>query len=309
MPKVSRPVRFYEVRDDAGNALAEITDLEEHFFDVVASLDPKAPMHWQGDSGVRTRGRVFRATPGAKPTVDMVIVDKVHREPPFSYWRSGGNYDEHAFPDPDTQFAEPKFLAFFEKNLVATFTAGLRIEVAEASLNVWRVEEGLAPISLRPVIDLERVQRLASAHTVQSIDLDLPADMAREIYRDRNTPLATFLRSQAVRNGQIGVRLSLDVEDPGNGMELLEELKFLVEEEERYVRVAGAERATVRATYRTEDGSRPRSHDFLGQALGMSVTVDIAEPELGPQPHVASEALMRAFTKKRDTLVSVTGGG
>ncbi len=306
MPKVGRTVKFYEIRDDNGDRLAEINDYGPEFFDVVADLNKDAPMHWQSADGMRTRGRVHRTTPGGKPSVDLVIIDRVHREPRFSYWHRDG-YRAHAFEDEETQFAEPKFLAFFEKNIIASFTQGVRIEVAEACLNVWRVEAGLGPIQLAPVIDIERLQRLAAADTVQSFDVEMPADMAHQIYRDRNSPLATFMRSGLVRSGQIGVRLALDIDDPGNGQELLEELRFLIEEDERYARVAGAERATVRATYRENEGGRPRSHNFLGQALAMTVQVDIAEPEEGPQPHVASEALARAFGKKRAAVFSVVG--
>ncbi len=34
-----------------------------------------------------------------------------------------------------TEFAEPKFLAFFERNVVASFVSSLRINVAEACLS------------------------------------------------------------------------------------------------------------------------------------------------------------------------------
>ncbi len=304
MPKVNRRVRFYEIRGEDGTRLAEVKDLERHFYAPVATLDQDALEHWQGESGTRARGRVYRASTGPKPRVDLVIIDKVHREPPFSYVRQG-QYSEHEFPDPDTQFAEPKFLAFFEKNIVATFTTGLRMNVVEACLNTWRIAQGLAPISLHPVMDVERLSKLANARGVDRIEITLPADVARDVYRNRGSSLATFMRSRAVREGMISVTLAVDTEDP----QATEELRFLVQDDERYDAIASAARSEVRATYYSEDAGRGRSHSFLGQELAISVTVDIDEPERGPQPHVASEALVRAHERKRDPLHLVLGQG
>ncbi len=232
----------------------------------------------------------------------------MHREPPFSCVRQG-QYSDHQFPDPDTQFAEPKFLAFFERNVVATFTSGLRMNVVEASLNTWRSAVGLGAISLHAVTDVDRLSKLAAAEAVDRIDITLPAEVAREVYRNRGTSLATFMRSRAVRDGMISVSLAVDAGDPQATDELLDELRFLVQDDERYAAVAGATRSTVRATYYSEESGRGRSHSFLGQELAMSVTVDIDEPERGPLPHVASEALVHAHDRKRDALHLVLGQG
>ncbi len=134
MPRVTRRVRFYEVRAEDGSRIAEVQDLERHFFDVVASLPPDAPEHWRSDRGLRVRGQVYRPETRATARVPLITIDKVHREPPFRYVRRG-EYSDHAFLDDVTEFAEPKFLAFFERNVVASFVSSLRINVAEACLS------------------------------------------------------------------------------------------------------------------------------------------------------------------------------
>lgn len=105
----SRRVRFYEILSDTGERLQPI-DLEKHFFDVVASLPGDAAEHWRNEYGLRARGRVWR-TPvgaGARPRTDLIVIDRVHREPNFNYVSPGGNYSEHKFPDENTEFAEPR---------------------------------------------------------------------------------------------------------------------------------------------------------------------------------------------------------
>ncbi len=67
VPKVNRRVRFYEIRGEDGTRLAEVKDLERHFYAPVATLDQDALEHWQGESGTRARGRVYRASTGEPP--------------------------------------------------------------------------------------------------------------------------------------------------------------------------------------------------------------------------------------------------
>ncbi len=307
MPKVQRRVRFYEVRGENGERLQEVRDLEQHFYDVVSTLPKSAREHWQSASGLRVRGRVYRPDLGATARVPLVIIDRVHREPQFGYV-TGGSYRDHAFDDADTEFAEPKFVAFFERNIAATFTAGVRISVVEAALTTWRVAQGLQPVTLQPITDTDRLAKLLEVRGVGRLAVSMPADVARSVYRNRRSSMADFFRSRGAREGQISVTLNVDVADLTGTDELLDELQFLVQDDETYAAVAGAERAEITATYYGEQGGR-RSEDFLGQELAHSVSVPIDEPEAGPQPHVASEALHRAYEKKRDVLHRVLGQG
>ncbi|SNR35722.1 hypothetical protein SAMN06272737_1048 [Blastococcus mobilis] len=300
----SRRVRFYEILSDDGQRLQPV-DLERHFFDVVASLPDNATEHWQNEYGLRVRGRVYRAPEGAgaRARNDLIVLDRVHREPNFNYVQ-GGTYSEHRFPDPDTEFAEPKFLAFFERNLVATFTSGLRMTAVEACLNTWRAARSLAPIQFVPVVDTDRLTHMAKADSVGKLWLQLPADVARRIYDQRGTTLGRFLRSRAQREGRVGVELQIDISDRDASDELRDELAFLMEDDV-FSEIVDQEDTQVVATYYTEDSKAPHSHNFLGQALAITVQVEVPEPELGPQLWSASEALVEAFNRRRDRLVQV----
>lgn len=302
MTLASRRVRFYEIQSDDLERLQPI-DAEKHFFTVVDALQPDAAEHWQNDTGLRVRGRLYRATTGAgaRPRQDLLVLDRVHREPTFNYVR-GGQYSDHSFPDPDAEFAEPKFLAFFERNLVATFTSGLRMLAVEAAINTWRSQHSLAPITFVPVIDLDRLTKLAEADTVGKLSVQLPAEVARRVYGQRSSTLGQFIRSRAEREGRISVELEIDVSDRAAGDELRDELAFLMQDDV-YSELVDRESTGVTATYYTADSRAPRSHNFLGQMLAITVRVQVPEPELGPQPWNASEALVEAFTKKRAQLL------
>lgn len=296
-------VRFYEIMNEAGDRLAPV-DPEEHFLSVVADLPPVAREHWHNGLGLRVRGGVYRQTPGSKPRTDLVVLDRVHREPAFRYVLPGGGYRDHQFEDDETEFAEPKYLAFFERNIVAAFTTGIRMPSVEACLNTWRAAKGMQPIILSPVVDADRLQRLSEVDRVGILQVQLPSEVAREIYKARGTPLAGFFRDRAKREGRVMVSLRID---PGNdeaSSELLDELDFLLQED-TYQRVAAAEDSQVEASFFTEGSNRSRHHNFLGQPLAISVKIEVPEPESGPQPAHASEALVSAFAKRQERLFQV----
>ncbi len=221
MSKVSRRVRFYEIRAESGSRLRQI-DYEKHFFDPIAQLPKAAPQHWESETGLRIRGRVYRQTPGPKPRQDLVILDRVHRQPTFKYVHQG-TYSDHAFDQDDKEFAEPKFLAFFERNILGTFTSGVRMPAVGAALNTWRAKYDLAPIALEPVTDIDRLLHLQEARggAVARLEVALPADAAGRVYRNRQTPVASFMRSRAMRDGMV-TTLSVDPADSGATGELLE---------------------------------------------------------------------------------------
>lgn len=162
----------------------------------------------------------------------------------------------------------------------------------------------MLPIILNPVVDVDRLQRLAEVDRVGVLQVTLPAEVAREIYGNRKTPIAGFFRDRAKREGRVSVSLRID---PGNdeaSSELLDELGFLLQEDV-YEQVALAEDTDVQASFYSEGSNRPRHHNFLGQPLAISVKVDVPEPEAGPQPAHASEALISAFSKRKDRLFQV----
>jgi hypothetical protein len=309
MPPISvnRRVRFYEVRAEDGQRVAQI-DYEKHFFDVVAGLPEEMAEHWSSGTGLRARGRTYLPpeSTGPKPRVPLVIVDRVHRMPEFKYVR-GGIYSDHAFDDPDKEFAEPKFLAFFERNVVATFTSGLRMPVVEACLNTWRARAHLPPVAFVHVVDFERLERLRRIDEVGRLTITLPSEVAGAIYRERDTPIAQLFRSRSPRQSVVTLSLDVDLSDEVGSQELKDELAFLLEDDEVYERIASNSASVVEATYYEEDSSRPTSHNFLGQALAVSVRVDVPEPEKGPEPHHASEALAAAYQRRAEAIASVVG--
>ncbi len=155
-----------------------------------------------------------------------------------------------------------------------------------------------------PVVDTDRLARLAEADVVGKLNVQLPAEIARRIYGDRHTTMGRFFRSQAKREGRIALELQIDIRDQDASDELRDELSFLMEDDV-YSEIVDAENTQVAATYYTADSRAPKSHDFLGQILAITVQVQVPEPELGPQPWNASESLVDAFTKRRDRLVQV----
>ncbi len=168
------------------------------------------------------------------------------------------------------------------------------------------MQRGLAPITLQPVTDFDRLAQPAEADRIERLEVSLPTDIARRVYGSRQSSVGEFFRSQSSRgNGTISIEVA--VERGGADGDLRDELRFLVEDDDVYSAVSSAEEAKVQATYYAQDGGRPRSQSFLGQVLAMTVQVEIAEPERGPQNHVASEALTRAFNSKRDALLRVLG--
>ncbi len=304
---VTKRVQFFEIRAENGQRLAQI-DYDRHFFDVVEGLSKDAPTHWENERGVRTRGRRYLpdldSSAQVRPRVPLLILDRVHREPAFKYHRRG-DYTDHSFHDDDQEFAEPKFLAFFPRNVLATFQGGLRMPMVQACLNTWRSREGLAPVMFEPVIDFERLERLRSVHTVARLQVKLPARLAAEVYRERDTPLARMFKTQDHRQAVVSLSLDMDPADEVGMEELREELAFLVEDDDLYAEVSRSADSVVEATYYEEDSGRARSHNFLGQVLGVSVSVDIPEPEKGPEAHHASEALARAYERRREAVTAV----
>lgn len=305
MARSSRMVRFFEIKSEAQERLAEV-DVKSHFFDVVSRLPQSARDHWQsGQSGSRVRGRVYRATEASKKRCDLIVLDRVHREPGFAYVRNGA-YSPHSFAEPDQDFAEPKFLAFFEHNIVATFAGGLPMERVEAALNTWRVKDSLAPIVLEPMIDTDRLAQLSKVNSVGMLSVTLPSHTASQVYKNRKTSVAQFFRSRAVRDGKVTVTLSVDAGDQQASDELRNELSFLLEDD-TYAIVTSDPSSKVEASFLTEDSARRRHHNFLGQSLTISVRVDVPEPEAGPRPEHASEALTLAFSKRRERLLQIVG--
>lgn len=301
VPSVQRLVKFHEIRNEAGQRVKQI-DYQQDFFDVVRQLPSDQAQHYQGENGLRVRGRTYNAQVGDKPQVDLLILDRVHREPPFKYVLNG-TYKDHEFSSDEEEFAEPKFLAFFERNIVASFTSGISLAKTEACLNTWRSAHGLAPITLFQVADADRLVHLNRIDKVQRIKVQLPVTLAAEIYRDRHTSLAAMMRSR--KSGMVAVTLTVDVEDSESEQENQDELRFLTEDEVRYLQVRSSEDAIVEGTYFEQGSGRPHAHDFLGQLVSLSVPVSVPEPERGPEPRHASVALAEAFRRKQEPLFRI----
>lgn len=304
---VSKRVQFYEIRGENLERLKQL-DYASEFFDVIDVLPTGAPDHWENERGVRARGRRYQPGDEAgtqqRERVPLLVIDRVHREPAFKYHQRG-QYSDHRFVDEEQEFAEPKFLAFFERNVVATFQGGLRMPMVQACLNTWRAAQNRASIVFEPVIDFERLQRMQTVDSVARLRVAMPADMAAELYKQRQTPIARMLKTQANRQAIVSLNLEIDPADEEGMEEMREELAFLLEDDDTYATLSRSSDTAVEATYYEEDSGRARSHNFLGQVLGVSVRVDIPEPEKGPEAHHASEALAKAYARRQEVLASV----
>ena len=297
--KARRSVKFYEVRNAAGERVKAF-DWDVQINDVIAGLAPTAKHHWDNGIGLRVRGRRYLPAEGTSDRVPLVILDHVFREPNFTYVKDG-LYSEHTWSD-DREFAEPKFLALFSNNVLATFTSGIRIPSVAAALNSWRATSGLEPLTIFAVTDLDRLKQLANARVVQRLKVRLPANIARLVYADRTGSIATFFRNRSQREGMVEIELKVNAADQAASSELRDELAFLLETEDTYTSIIGSPDSEVSATYLAEEGTRSHSHDFLGEKLGVTVQVDIDEPEKGPQPASASVGLAMAYRKKREMI-------
>lgn len=294
-----RTVRFFEIVGPGGERLPSDLPFED-ILDAVIAL-PEDQAYVQIGRQMELLGSVYRPSAGAKPTTNLLALDRITRDVRLRIERRR-NYRPLQLLEDET-LAEPSFFTIFPRNVLGVLrNSGAAPGVASFRDYINKLDILDGEIAVTPLVDRNAVRALADVGTLTKLTVAVGADANPEDF-DSSPMVRQVLRDARNTLGAVAFEFSVRISAKGQheASELaLNEIRGIASRPQSLISATKAE-----IGYRRLENGRSDSYDFINEALTQAADVELEAQTTQPTERSASEAMAKAYnTDKYDDILS-----
>lgn len=236
---------------------------------------------------------------GSVPSVSLFMLDRITRDVRLRIERRR-NYRPLVL-DPDETLAEPTFYSIFDRNVVGVMRNSGSAP-GPASFRDYINSLGLVDggVNVEPLVDRNGLRALLDVDKLTKLSIQVGPDVNSDIF-GRSTVLFGAIREVRRNLGSVGIELSLRIAPKGQA-----EASEVALEEVKDIFTSDAygylDKAEIR--YRSIEDGRARSHDFLQEAVAISVPVELSDQTSQPTEVSVAHEMSAAYEELHDDILS-----
>ena len=288
-----RTVRFFEITNEHGQRLPGDLPFAD-MLDAVDALEDEAAYVDVGSS-MEVLGSTYRPTPGVRPAVPLLALDRITRDVRLRIERRR-NYRPLQLLEDET-LAEPSFFSLFPRNVLAVMrNSGSAPGVVSFRDYVNKLEILDDEIGIAPLVDRNAARALADVGTLTRLTVAVGADANPEDF-DGSPMIAAVLRDARTRLGAVAFEFTVRIAAKGQH----DASEVAVNEIRELAANPGALISATKAQigYRRLENGRADTYDFINEALTQATDVELEAEVTQPTERSAAEGIAKAFNEDK----------